>query len=67
MDKYNKGDLIQVRAWWDKPNIVSCEVREEYHSNPRYHESLHDFLTVQPLSGNPHIRFIKISRDVSND
>lgn len=59
--KYQKGDKVLVRAWWDKPHIIECEVNTTYYQYP---DLDHDCIVVKPLNGNPHSRMIRISRDI---
>ncbi len=52
------GDVVYVRAWWDRENPVKCEVMRMAAGS----EGCEDYLDVKPLSGNPHRRFVGISR-----
>jgi len=62
--KVATGDKVLVKAWWDEPNNVWCEIRNVYH---HYENDLYSgekqlrwtLIDIQPLSGNPHMRSIR--------
>lgn len=47
------GMRVVVKAWWNSGKTVLCEVRSKAESS--------EHLTVQPLEGNPHMRFVSIA------
>ncbi len=58
----NVGDLIYVKAWWLKNDVCQVEVKKVY---PML--GIDDYADVKPVTGNPHQRTIKLSRDYLPD
>lgn len=68
--RYNRDDLIRVRAWWYKDGReIICKVIRHYPKRKPsiFDEEIESYLDVKPIEGYSHGRFIKYSRIVQEE